>query len=438
MAPDDIMCLHTSRNSNDLGSNNICVNSGAKDIGNVLEKVVDHIHGTVDQNKVGIHEKPGVKRPREEYNNNESSVRVVYNSLPSRSKRKLEELLSNWSDWHAKHCASAEDSADSLESGEETFFPALNVGSDKISTVSFSMDVPVSKRQRKESVSLNQECEPLYDRGFAVGLASDAVASEESGVDLREAPRCFNCGSYNHPLSGCKKSIDKAAVNNARKEFQSKRNPNSNPRVLTRYYQDSPGRKFDGLIPGALSAETRKLLGLGVVDPPPWLNRMRELGYPPGYLDAEEDDQPSGITIFGDGEAQKMDVRNDSSLNLRKLQNKVMVDFPGINAPIPKNADHSLWAPSRGRDHPDFSLNQPNNMRNFAQESIAIRNFHGAYGLKNHIDGVSPPFSFRSPPVFQHPYNYHPSEPFRPIGVPIPVSRRYERPFMDHYRHSSF
>jgi zinc finger CCHC domain-containing protein 8 len=38
------------------------------------------------------------------------------------------------------------------------------------------------------------------------------------------------------------------------------------------------------LKPGSLDAETRKLLGLKELDPPPWLNRMREIGYPPGYF----------------------------------------------------------------------------------------------------------------------------------------------------------
>ncbi|KAH9625068.1 hypothetical protein KSS87_010558 [Heliosperma pusillum] len=343
MASDDIMSLHVSRNSTDLGGNNFCDNSGANDIGNVLGKEGPNaqpsmqelaesvsiseseegtsqcfrngddsadINGSVERNQVGIHEKLGVKRLQEENNNNESSVRVVFNSLPSRSKRKLEELLSNWSDWHAKQCTSAD---------------------------SFLMDVYVSKRQRKKSMSLNHKCSPLYDRAFAVGLVSDAVATEErllrqlSGSHVREAPRCFNCGSYNHPLSGCIKPVNKAAVNSARKDFQSKRNQNSNPRLLTRYYQDSPGGKFDGLIPGALSAETRKLLGLGALDPPPWLNRMRELGYPPGYLDPEEENQPSGITIFGDGEAQNIDVRNDPALDLHKFAKQSLRALPEIH-----------------------------------------------------------------------------------------------------------
>ncbi len=34
-----------------------------------------------------------------------------------------------------------------------------------------------------------------------------------------------------------------------------------------------------------LSADLRMALGgLASADPPPWLHRMRELGYPPGYM----------------------------------------------------------------------------------------------------------------------------------------------------------
>ncbi|KAH9607048.1 hypothetical protein KSS87_013823 [Heliosperma pusillum] len=398
------------------------------------------INATVDLNEeVKIHdENQGVKRPCEESSSMESSVRVIYNSLPSRSKRKLEELLNNWSDWHAKNCASSEDPADSLESGEESYFPALHVGSDKLSTVSFSMDVHVSKRQRKESGLLSHDCSPLYDRGFAVGLATDADTSEEKGIDLREAPRCFNCGSYNHPLSGCTKSFNKAAVNSARKEFQSKKNPNGNPRVVTRYYQNSPSGKFDGIKPGALSAETRKALGLGEFDPPPWLNKMRELGYPPGYLDLEEKDQPSGIAIFGDDETQKVDVINDPPLDERKSQKKMMTEFPGINAPIPENADQSLWATPRCPTIPDFSfsLDRPEYRWNFAQDSNAIRNYPESYWLRNPINGPSPPFGFGSPPVSHLPHNYYSSEPFSPVGVPIPGSPRYRTPYL-HYSYGS-
>ena len=80
-----------------------------------------------------------------------------------------------------------------------------------------------------------------------------------------DAARCFNCGSYSHALKECPKPRDRVAVNNARKQHKSKRNQNSASRNPARYYQDSPTGKYDGLRPGALDAETRKLLGLGVI-----------------------------------------------------------------------------------------------------------------------------------------------------------------------------
>lgn len=62
----------------------------------------------------------------------------------------------------------------------------------------------------------------------------------------------------------CPRPRDNAAVNIARKQHKSKRNQNAASRNPARYYQNSPAGKYDGLRPGALDAETRQLLGLGV------------------------------------------------------------------------------------------------------------------------------------------------------------------------------
>lgn len=82
---------------------------------------------------------------------------------------------------------------------------------------------------------------------------------------VEEAARCFNCGSYSHSLKECPRPRDNVAVNNARKEHKSKKNQNAAIQGSTRYYETPPAGKFDGLKPGALDAETRKLLGLGVM-----------------------------------------------------------------------------------------------------------------------------------------------------------------------------
>ncbi|GMH01844.1 hypothetical protein Nepgr_003683 [Nepenthes gracilis] len=287
-----------------------------------------------------------VKTPRTEFINQQPSVRILFSSLPRSSKRKLEEMLNHWSEWHAQHCSSTEDPIQVLEFGDETYFPALHIGQDKSSTMAFSMDNHGRERHCKESLQLKNDCIPLYDREYALALTSDdGLIQQERSLDLREASRCFNCGSYNHTLNKCTKALDNDVVSKARKEYQSKKGGYTGPSLPTRYYQNSLNGKYDGLRPGVLSTETRKLLGLKELDPPPWLNRMRELGYPPGYLDLVDEDQPSGIAIYGDEEEPGDPVgKGNLKSPVPTSQRKMSVEFPGINAPLPENADRRSWA----------------------------------------------------------------------------------------------
>uniref|UniRef100_A0A2N9E3M7 CCHC-type domain-containing protein n=1 Tax=Fagus sylvatica TaxID=28930 RepID=A0A2N9E3M7_FAGSY len=309
-----------------------------------------------DESLVGSHKMDGsVKRARMTVDEQQPSVRVMYYSLTRASKQKLEELLQQWSQWNAQHGSSTQDPNEVLESGEEMFFPALHVGLEKKSAVSFWMDNQTGKQQNKEFIPLDGNSVPLYDRGYVLGLTSaEGSSNVEGGLEIIDAAsRCFNCGSYSHALKECPKPRNNAAVNNARKQHKSKRNQNAGSRNPTRYYQNTPGGKYDGLRPGALDAETRKLLGLGELDPPPWLNRMREIGYPPGYLDPDDKDQPSGITIYADGEIKEEQedgeiIEAESSEPRRKMT----VEFPGVNGPIPENASGRLWAAgSTSLDH---------------------------------------------------------------------------------------
>ncbi|XP_057490219.1 uncharacterized protein LOC130776144 isoform X2 [Actinidia eriantha] len=311
-----------------------------------------------------------VKKARTTVGEQQPSVHVMYNSLTRDSKQKLVELLQHWSEWHTKHCSSPHDLTEVVESGEETYFPALHVGLDNPSAVSFWIDNQPSNQQSKEYVPLDNNSVPVYDRGYSMVLTStDGSSNLEGGLEIVNASRCFNCGSYNHSLKECPKPRDNAAVNNARNQHKSKRNQNASSRNPTRYYQDSPGGKYGGLKPGVLDAETRQLLGLGELDPPPWLNRMREIGYPPGYLDPDDEDQPSGITIFGDEEI-KVETEDGEILDTNYPEppeppKKMSVEFPGINAPIPENADERRWTTwpsssdsSRSRPHKKFNKSE--------------------------------------------------------------------------------
>ncbi|XP_024022306.1 uncharacterized protein LOC21392487 isoform X1 [Morus notabilis] len=289
----------------------------------------------------------GVKRSRVMFEEQQPSVCVKFNFLTRSSKYKLEELMQQWSEWQAQHHSSSQDPPEALESGEETYFSALHIGLEKASSVPFWIDKQTGKQQNNELSPLDCNSVPLYDRGFALGLTSDGGSSNvEGGLEIVEdAVRCFNCGSYNHALKECPKPRDNVAVNNARKQLKSKRNQNPSSRNPTRYYQNSPAGKYDGLKPGTLDPETRKLLGLRELDPPPWLGRMREIGYPPGYLDPDEEDQPSGITIYADGEGNKAEQEDGEIIEAdnREPPRKMTVEFPGINGPIPENADRRIW-----------------------------------------------------------------------------------------------
>ncbi|KAJ6802982.1 zinc finger CCHC domain-containing protein 8-like isoform X1 [Iris pallida] len=287
----------------------------------------------------------GVKRARTAHADQEPCVRVVYNCLTRESKKKLTEVMQQWSEWHVQYNSSSDESAKAaLEYGEETYFPALHVGAEKSSAVSFWVD----NLERKEDITnlpLDSCSIPFYDRGCTLGSTSLGDSASER-IGTLEASRCFNCGSYNHALKECSKPRDNVAINNARKQHTSKRNQTPGSRGSVRYYQKVQG-KFDDLKAGALGPETRECLGIGEHDPPPWLHRMRQLGYPPGYLDeVEDEDEPSGITIFGDEETKT--EYEDGELPEKgeavQPEKKMTVEFPGINAPIPENADHHRWA----------------------------------------------------------------------------------------------
>lgn len=374
------------------------VHGGNNDV--ILQKEVFSSH-KIDGSSV-----TGVKRSRMTCDDQQPFVHVIYNSLSRKSKRKLEELLHHWSEWHAQQCSSSKDSDEVLESGDETYFPALHVGlgPEKTSIVSFWMDNQVKEKKNEGFISLNDNAIPLYDREYALGLTSmDDLNNLERGLETLDASRCFNCGSYNHSLKECPKPRDNVAVNNARKQHQSKRNQPVGPRIATRYYQNSPGGKYDGLKPGVLGPETRKILNLGEFDPPPWLNRMREIGYPPGYLDAVDEDQSSGIIIYADEETREEEDKENLKLNTSILQKTMSVDFPGINAPIPEHADERRWTTSQLPVSFDSLRNRANLRSNCSSESISNGLPHNQRGPRDYRDGGFPGYS---PTMFDHSRGY--------------------------------
>ena len=65
-------------------------------------------------------------------------------------------------------------------------------------------------------------------------------------------------------------------------------------------------------------------------------------------LDVDNEDQPSGITIFTDSEIGEQEDGEIMEANASKPKRKKTVKFPGINAPIPEKADERLWGTRAG------------------------------------------------------------------------------------------
>lgn len=100
------------------------------------------------------------------------------------------------------------------------------------------------------------------------------------------------------------------------------------------------------------------------------------------FLDpeVEEQEQPSGITIFTD-EGNKEEKEDDGEIGkiLEKvdpdLPRKMSAEFPGINAPIPENADERRWT-TAGPSSSDLAKNQSHCRSNFSLEPISRDMYH--------------------------------------------------------------
>ncbi|MED6289391.1 hypothetical protein CHARACLAT_002283 [Characodon lateralis] len=168
---------------------------------------------------------------------------------------------------------------------------------------------------------------PTYQQVFTQVIGTDGMEMETKNKRLKSM--CFNCGSSTHQLRDCPQPKDMAAINERRKEF----NQNSSQITLSnqRYHADEVEERFVNFKPGVLSEELLAALGVDGNTLPPLIYRMRQLGYPPGWL-KEAEMENSGLSLY-DGNVSNDDTGSTSqnvSYDLSKL-----VDFPGFNVLAP-------------------------------------------------------------------------------------------------------
>lgn len=161
----------------------------------------------------------------------------------------------------------------------------------------------------------------VYEQVYHKVLPNDG--SVKSG---RQQRTCFNCEG-DHKLQDCQKPRDLVKISAKRQEFMEKF---SSPFGQEARYHADKAEKFSHLVPGKVSDNLREALGLCGQDAPPFIYRMRMLGYPPGWVPGDQD---SGIVLYGkEGKADESDGNHkEKSSNPSQF-----VLFPGFNVPLPK------------------------------------------------------------------------------------------------------
>ncbi|OXU24103.1 hypothetical protein TSAR_010674 [Trichomalopsis sarcophagae] len=169
---------------------------------------------------------------------------------------------------------------------------------------------------------------PMYGKACLEKPKEDREIKEDFGPKMT----CFNCMG-NHSLRDCDLPRNYLNINKNRKEHAAKRGPTN-----SRYHLEDD-QKYGHFVPGQISSNLRRALGLMDDELPRHIYRMRSLGYPPGWLE-EARQQHSGLSLFDD--AGKAAVNSDEEGEIicpgdrDKYDIKKIIDFPGFNVANPE------------------------------------------------------------------------------------------------------
>ncbi|XP_010839620.1 PREDICTED: zinc finger CCHC domain-containing protein 8 [Bison bison bison] len=176
---------------------------------------------------------------------------------------------------------------------------------------------------------------PKYQQVF-----SHIVSLEGQEIQVkakRPKPHCFNCGSEEHQMKDCPMPRNAARISEKRKEYMDACGETNNQNFQQRYHAEEVEERFGRFKPGVISEELQDALGVTDKSLPPFIYRMRQLGYPPGWL-KEAELENSGLALYdgkdgADGETEAGEVQQNKSVtyDLSKL-----VNYPGFNISTPR------------------------------------------------------------------------------------------------------
>lgn len=149
-------------------------------------------------------------------------------------------------------------------------------------------------------------------------MSSPATPINEAAPPPSSKSACFNCGNEDHSLKDCPVPRDGKKISRARQSLSKK---------AERYHLNID-QKYDAFKPGIISGELRAALGIRSRELPIHVYKMRQYGYPPGWLE-EAKVTDSGLSMFthSKSDAETKDDEEESAI----YDPHLIIDFPGFN-----------------------------------------------------------------------------------------------------------
>ncbi|XP_061116245.1 zinc finger CCHC domain-containing protein 8 [Conger conger] len=175
---------------------------------------------------------------------------------------------------------------------------------------------------------------PKYQQVFCQVVAAEGQDLQVKQKDRRPKPSCFNCGAEDHQLRDCPKPKDMVRINEKRKEFSG--GSNQSNQSNQRYHAEEVEERFGKYKPGIVSEELLEALGVTERTLPPFIYRMRQLGYPPGWL-KEAELESSGLALYDGKVSSDGEIPEDDNFQTLKISYDIskLVNFPGFNVSTP-------------------------------------------------------------------------------------------------------
>ncbi len=188
----------------------------------------------------------------------------------------------------------------------------------------FTIDtVPMEENEDKKQPSIR------YSSSTQEVLTIESGQPDEAQSSRVKNNPCWNCEEDTHSMRDCKEPRNPQKISQNRAKFMK-----NQPISSVRYHIDET-QKFGKLKPGLPSMKLRKALGLEDDQLPSYIYRMRELGYPPGWL-KEAEISHSNMSLFvsqdetlpdqGDEDGEIADAEDKMQFDTSKLQ-----EWPGFN-----------------------------------------------------------------------------------------------------------